>query len=70
MHFWIFHAYVGVFCAFEHFWFTVLGTLLRESRRVSPSLYLETRVGWQNTPKIIVSEKISFRVIQKHSLMP
>jgi len=36
MHFWIFHAYVGVFCAFEHFWFTVLGTLLRESQRVSP----------------------------------
>ena len=43
MHFWNFHAYVGVFCAFEHFWFTVLGTLLRESQRVSPeSLYRDS----------------------------
>ena len=31
----LFNAYAGVFCAFEHFWFTVLGTLLRESH---PSL--------------------------------
>ena len=74
MHFWIFHAYVGVFCAFEHFWFTVLGTLLRESQRVSPksrpSLYIETRVRRPCDEKNITAPKNTFRVIRKHRQMP
>ena len=53
---------------------TLYNTNLAESQRVlsesHPSLNSETRVVRRKPPKNIVSQKITFRVIQKHRQMP
>ena len=81
MHFFALFMYVLVLVMHLNTFGTVMDTLQHKSCRVSPesqrvspeshlSLNSETRVVRQKPPKNIASQKITFRVMQKHRQMP